>query len=383
MEPLVPPTTERSRVVAYDALRVFAILTVLAIHSMMPLREQLPAGSWPRVLDDLLHYAVPLFVFISGALVWGRYDSGRGAFARLVSSRAAAVALPYVAWATLYLAVASGQTDDASSLIRRAPGLLLTGHVWYHLYFIPMLLSFYLLTPIIAPAVRRWPDAALAGVYALRILVWGGVPGWQGASAWLHGWAPELAWSFAQHVATHLPHMVLGAWFASRSASIGSRRRLWPLFLALGLMVLGARSAGLLGDLPRLAAQTVYPLGMALTVLGLVLLAFAAEERIRKHAEAVTRLAALSFGVYFVHPLVLLAIWSGVGSAEGIWSTPWAVPGAWAVACVVSLLIASAFSRFDTTAWLVGVGRLGGSRRQRVPFAHDDGQEPPCRTTDR
>lgn len=383
MEPPARNAAEPMRLVAYDALRVFAILSVVAIHSMMPLRESLPTGSWPRIVDDLLHYAVPLFVFISGALVWGRYVPGPGSFRQLVSRRGRMVALPYLAWAMLFFAVALTQPVDGSSvLLRQAPALLLTGHVWYHLYFIPMLLALYLLTPLMAPVIRRWPEATLGVVYLLRIVVWGGVPGWQGAGAWLHGWAPDLAWSFAQHVVTHLPHMVLGAWFAIRFDAAISRRRFWPLLLTFGFALLGARSAGALESLPRLAAQTVYPLGMAATVLGLVLWAFSVERRLRSRAVAISGMAALSFGVYFVHPLILLAVWRGVGTDSAIWTTAWAIPGTWAATCSASLLIASALSRYKPTAWLVGVQPLGVPPRERVPCANDDGQEPPCRTAD-
>ena len=60
------------RILAYDALRAFAIVTVVAIHSLMPYRAVFRPTAPVRVFDDLLHYAVPLFVFISGYFVWRR-----------------------------------------------------------------------------------------------------------------------------------------------------------------------------------------------------------------------------------------------------------------------------------------------------------------------
>ena len=81
-----------SRILAYDALRTFAIVSVVAIHSLMPYRDLLASNAPVRLLDDLLHYAVPLFVFISGALVWGRpWPSHPGAYRRFLVRRGTAI----------------------------------------------------------------------------------------------------------------------------------------------------------------------------------------------------------------------------------------------------------------------------------------------------
>lgn len=343
----------RRRVLTYDALRTLAILSVVAIHCFMPLRGVLEPHSVALVIDDLLHYAVPLFVFISGALVWGRHrPGGRAAYLSFAKGRIETVALPYLAWATVYLSVALAQTTDPRALAARAPWLLLTGHVWYHLYFIPMLLTFYLLTPVAAPLVRRWPEATVLVVYAVRILLW------PPASAWLHGAAPDLVWSYATHLATHLPHMVLGAWFAIRShAMMCFLRRGWPLLLGAGTAALLARSLDLVDTLPSVAVRLVYPLGMAATILGLVLGVFQLEPYLDRFERRLVGGAALSFGVYFVHPLVLLTL-TGVLEACGagaLWRQWWAVPTAWAVVASVSYVAAWALSRSHRTAWLVGL----------------------------
>lgn len=342
----------RRRVLAYDALRAFAILSVVAIHSFMPVRGVLPGRSTALVVDELLHYAVPLFVFISGVLVWGRY-AGRGpeSFSRFLRGRFAAVGLPYLGWSVAFLGIAFAQASDPLALLERAPGLLLSGHLWYHLYFVPMLLGFYVLTPVAAPLVRRWPEATVALVYLLRILAW------PAASAWLRSAVPDLAWSYATHIATHLPHMVLGAWFAVRlSAPTPGVRRLWPIPFAAGTAILLARALGAFDTVPYPSRGAIYPVGMAATVIGLVLCAFWLDPLLQRFERTVTRGAAFSFGVYFVHPIFLLALWElaerTVG--EAVWLSWWAIPASWVLVSAASYGTTWALSVPPGTRWLVG-----------------------------
>lgn len=337
----------RRRVLAYDALRALSILSVVAIHCFMPLRGVLPDRSVQLLIDDLLHYAVPVFVFISGALVWGR--PWRGSFARFITGRVRAVGAPYLAWALAFLGVLLVTSRDPAAQLARAPWLLLTGHVWYHLYFVPMLFGFYLMTPVAARLVHRWPLATLLAVYAVRIALW------PTASAWLRANAPELAWSYTTHLATHLPHMVLGAWFAMALPRVSHWiLSAWPIPLVGGTAVMLARS---LGALPPAAGPAAYALGMAATVVGLALAAFALEPHYDRFERVVVAGASLSFGVYFVHPLWLLALERTVTAlgADALWLAWWAVPVAWGFLAAASYASASLLARGRYTAWLVGV----------------------------
>ncbi len=352
-----------SRVVAWDALRVFAIATVVAIHCFMPLRGMLPAGSVPLVIDDVLHYAVPLFVFISGALVWGRpWSSTPGAYRRFVTGRLTQIGLPYTAWAIVYLGALLATASDPVAQITRAGGLLLTGHVWYHLYFVPMLLTFYLITPLASRAIRAKPELLLVVIYVLRIALWPSL------SLWLRETAPALVWSYATHLATHLPHMALGAWFAVRQHRLPSAlRRLWPLVLGAGLIAVTLLAVGATAEWPAALRRLVYPLGMAATILGLVLGGFALEPRTHRVAPQIARAAALSFGVYLVHPLWLLALESLVTAAglDTAWLSWWAVPAACLLVGSASLASASLLADTPATDWLVG----GRGRSTREPMA--------------
>lgn len=343
----------RERMLAYDALRLFAILTVVAIHCFMPLRGRLPATSIQLVIDDVLHYAVPVFVFISGALLWSRpWPSRPGALSAFARKRLSIVGLPYVFWALLFFLLALSRAADPASRLAEGPGLLLTGHVWYHLYFVPMLLTFYALTPLAAPLMRRSPELGVLLAYAVRLLLWPVL------SPWLQAHAPDLAWSYASHIVAHLPHMALGAWFALRLEifPLWLRKWSWPVLLTYGLGGLTALSLGMLGTWHFLLRRLAEADFMAGAVLGLTLLAFQLEPLWRRLERPVLVGSALSFGVYFVHPLFLEAVTEAVREtgAERLWFEWWAVPLAWGIITSASFVTAWLLSVSPKTAWLVG-----------------------------
>ena len=245
--------------------------------------------------------------------------------------------------------------------VGRGAGLLLTGHTWYHLYFIPMLLTFYLLTPVATRVGARSPELLLVGCYLLRILAGPSI-----AEAFRSAFG-DLGWSYATHVMSHLPHMALGAWFAARQAGLPKRAWFGWVLLAGGTAVLLAASLGLTAALPLAIKRLVYPGGMAATVLGIVLIALAAEPRLQRWASGIETAAALSFGVYFVHPLLLLGVFSAVTarSAERLWFQPLFWLAVFAGVTAASFAISAVLARLPVGCRLVGLARP--RRRAEAP----------------
>jgi surface polysaccharide O-acyltransferase-like enzyme len=299
----------------------------------------------------VLHYAVPLFVFISGALVWARpWRGGPGAYRQFLARRAGVIGLPYLAWAGLYAALSVSGTADAATPLHRLPGLIATGHIWYHLYFVPMLLTFYLLTPLASRFARWSPEGLLAVTYALRIVAG---PSLTHAAASVD----PLFGQYATHVLSHLPHMALGAWFALRLPVLpGWFRSAWPVMLVAGLSGLTVVSAQGLPDWPLELQRLLFPAAMAATVLGMALGALALEPRYESRASLLTRLGSLAFGVYFVHPIFLELVGGGVAlSGSWPWAHWWFAAGVWLVVSAASFGASELFARNRATAWLVGL----------------------------
>lgn len=348
------------RILAYDALRVLAIVTVVAIHTLIPYRDLLPSTAPPGVLDDALHFAVPLFVFISGVFAWGRpLPAEPGAYRRFLVRRFTVVGVPYLAWSAFYLSLlVVGSRGTLTPL--RALGLFLTGHTWYHLYFVPMLLTFYVLTPLATRLGARSPEGLVVAAFAVKIL---GVPAIADAFRSLSG---DLGWSYASHVVTHLPHMALGGWFAIRAVPL-PRHRWATVLAAAGAVALTVATPATATALPEPVERFVHPLVLGAAVVAIAVAAHALEPWLRRHVRLVEGSASLAFGVYFVHPLLLLAVEREVASrgSAALWLRPWfpvaVFVGATAGAFALSALVTRLHGRARSEASLPRAGQAARS----------------------
>lgn len=339
-----------TRLAGYDFMRLIATVAVISIHVLMVSRGDGNASAMlPALFDRSLHFAVPLFFFVSGALIWGRYRNDTPvAFARFMGGRASRVLLPYLGWSVLYLAI-SALRGDAARVVGRAPELLLWGKAWYHLYFVPAIMLLYALTPVIAPAARRQPATVFAATVIVRAL----------AAVLLYGPVKNLGdplfYTLFVAVTTHLPDVALGAWFALRIDVARPRIERWWLGL-LGAGTILVTLPALLSGLPRGISYASPPLGMALDTLGIAGLAF----RIRvddRGKRTVAALSDLTYGVYLGHPMLVLA-WTVATQALGLgrlWGYSWFLVTEIAAVSAISFLITAVLARTRHGAWLVGL----------------------------
>jgi fucose 4-O-acetylase-like acetyltransferase len=118
--------------------------------------------NWVSLFDKGLFYAVPVFTFLAGVLSWGApWKGGPGAYAGFVRRRMLAVGVPYLAWCVLFyvLRPAGGQGMIPGSplgIVRDFVELVISGRMWFHLYFVPMLIVLFAHAAA-ARAVRRHP----------------------------------------------------------------------------------------------------------------------------------------------------------------------------------------------------------------------------------
>lgn len=129
-----------------DALRVISILAVVLIHTTTRTLEtsgyQLNNYLLTLFLNQFARFAVPLFFLISGFVLELNYDDKLNYFGYL-KKRLNRIFVPYVFWSAVYYLFIYNQNHD--NFIR----VLLTGNASYQLYFIPTLLIFYLVFPLL------------------------------------------------------------------------------------------------------------------------------------------------------------------------------------------------------------------------------------------
>ncbi len=130
-----------------------------------------------KSVDQISVFAIPAFLAISGVFI--AITSGSQPIAsiwRRIAGRLSKLLVPYLIWSgvvLLGLVVQGGQIPPGRLLV-----ILLTGGATPAYYFVPLLIQFYLLAPLLVAAARKWPKVLLVatlvlqlGLYALHSLI--------------------------------------------------------------------------------------------------------------------------------------------------------------------------------------------------------------------
>ncbi|MEI7025846.1 acyltransferase [Paenibacillus sp. y28] len=185
---------KKTKITELDYLRAFAFLAVVLQHAIGHYAyygARLEDGVLLGSLLLLAKFAVPMFIFITGMVLFYNYRDGVR-FAPFIRKRFKDILLPYLPWAVLYACIQASPWQDWTQF-----GLhLATGTASYHLWYIIMIFQFYLVFPLIRPAML-WLDGKLggsgrrlaAGLAAIGILY----VLWTGQMGTVSSWFAELS----------------------------------------------------------------------------------------------------------------------------------------------------------------------------------------------
>lgn len=119
----------------------------ISIKVLAIIDHNLYIGFIPFVLNQAPRFAVPLFFLISG-FVLELNNRGFLSYKNFFKKRASRVIVPFVFWSLVYTVVFEG-FSFVRSLNYNFFYNLINGNASYHLYFIPSLIIFYILFPIL------------------------------------------------------------------------------------------------------------------------------------------------------------------------------------------------------------------------------------------
>jgi surface polysaccharide O-acyltransferase-like enzyme len=324
------------------------------------------------VVDVLAHFAVPLFMLLSGIALTLRYgaddrDFGAQSFYR---RRLAKIMPPYVVFSLLYLLLFAAEYGTPA--VSWIPLALLSRSAYYHLWFVALLIQLYLLFPLLRAglrgAARRSAVGWLLGATLLLQLAWNlGAPLLAEALPPRPLFATILSERF---FLSHLFYFLLGMAVATNLTEF-ERRVLRLPWLPLALTVAGLTAftawtwmaaIGEHGSLDRAPARMFTPavaLEPALFLATIVLLWRAAAQAEGRIVAPLARLGELSLPIYLVHVFWQWALARALG-AWGVTADDW-VFYLVMFACSVMLSLASAwlFTRMPFGELLTGAPRAG------------------------
>lgn len=304
----------KAKIYELDLVRAFAILAVLFIHGTsdgtLDPPEGPPLGSRSRVIyiaiNELSNFAVPVFILISGLVLFYRYfDTWKARDAlSFYRKRLQFILVPYLVWSLFYYLFYGWLQHpdylhmDVAEFLEK----LKWADTGYHLYFMIIILQFYAIFPILVALAKKFAwfarNLALFGIVVhAAVFVY---------NHWI-GDIPHLSTLCLQYFSL----FCIGGYIGIRYDAFKSwlSKNIWwvsCLGTALGFTLMLAFE---LAPYDISFGQTVYFLlfnsyavfiGMTLIHAGAYLL-----KKAPKLSAGLTSLGAASFGVYFIHPSLL------------------------------------------------------------------------------
>lgn len=301
----------KPKLLELDLVRAVAILAVVAIHATSEATVELPFGSRAQLIylaiNKLCNFAVPVFILVSGLVLFYRYDNDWGGKQALqfYMRRVKQVLFPYLLWSFFYYLYNQWVFDRANLHLDWAEfgALLPWADASYHLYFMVIIVQFYLLFPLL--------------MWACRTFSW-----FRSGLIWIGLFIHAAFYSY-NHWVEPIDHMTslcvdyfsmfaLGGWMGLHYETFAGWLRRNTAWVVPLTFLLGIGFAGLYimeGRMPFPVEGTWYQVlffgyaafaSFSLIRFGQILLG-----RAKLAAQIGMALGAGSFGVYLMHPAVL------------------------------------------------------------------------------
>lgn len=300
-----------------DVLRIAAMAAVVVIHAVAPVVEarttELGSATWwaANVLDAFTRWCVPVFIMVSGALLLD--PAKRMTVRSFYLRRVHRVGVPLVVWIGCYLGFRELYNSDGLTA-GQAAAQIASGSVFLHLYFLFILLGLYVVTPYLRVLTLHAPRRMMWGFTAIMLGL--GVTD-QAIGTLVGQGQPNAVTRFLPYVGYFVAGWLL------RDLPPGRRQVMLASAGFLVSWVAIALGTGLVADAVGWNRTAGYLYGflsppvVLMSVSAYVLLRALGSRLLREASEAAVRrvqsVAALTFGVYLVHPALLMPLRRATG----------------------------------------------------------------------
>lgn len=130
-----------------DVIRTLATISVILIHISATIlyRTNVNSNTYKGflIINQLSRFSVPAFIILSGMGLINTYKKDKGYF-KFLSHRLYKTVPRYLVWCVIYIVFVTKAFN-----IYKSGNDIIFGNVYYHLYFVPIIVEFYLFFPFI------------------------------------------------------------------------------------------------------------------------------------------------------------------------------------------------------------------------------------------
>jgi len=165
----------RKRDLGLDIYKIIACIAVILIHITSDAIFQYTSGSslqaFVIVINSLVKFAVPCFIFLSAVALFDRYRNKRLYYIDFLKQRMGVILIPFLVWSLVYYLLYVYLGYYPLSITFLIKGIVL-GDLSYHLYFMIIIIQFYLIFTILKYFVERIKTAVGAPLIVIAHLVY-------------------------------------------------------------------------------------------------------------------------------------------------------------------------------------------------------------------
>lgn len=292
------PGHQKERLIEFDYLRGLAIALIVLGHSIF-----LAQPVFPLLLENLLRGGTGLFVFISG-FFFHRIFFPRFNYQQFIAKKTKALLVPFFTISVFALLVRMlGWWQDGlawQQSLLNAWYTLRNGYVLYPHWYIPFILLTFLCAPLYLPYIRASSRTQIGVLFLFSFI-----------AVLMH--RPESNSNFLQSLVYFTPYYLLGIIFSQYEQSL----RRWHLpLLMTGLLMVAATALAQtylwvhVGNYHTAAFQYAgWDLQFIQTLFGCIaMLALCRHISWPWLQQHLCWLAELSFPIFFIHPLLTIAL---------------------------------------------------------------------------
>ncbi len=277
-----------------DSLKVLAIFAVVLIHSASTTLYTTQPGdalfAYANLLDSFSRFCVPVFFMASGAVLLSRdYD-----IADFYRKRLTKIIPVLVFWSAVYAAFRVVVKGEAFEPLKLAASFF-GGHIYYHLWFLYVIVILYLLTPFMRRLILAMGHKEAFLLLAIWLVVAVLLPHLESVSGLKFGFA-------YREFGAYSGYFMLGFYLSRMEFSKPPTALLMFAASSFAIFYLTGVFSLQKGELAGLFYDYSSPL---VFIQGVSMFLFFKGFEKARALEYASKLAPLVFGVYLAHPIVL------------------------------------------------------------------------------